>query len=41
MMKALKDLKIAVADTGYIGLSIDTLLSQHHKVYNRDIFMSD
>lgn len=41
MMKALKDLKIAVAGTGYVGLSIATLLSQHHKVYNRDIFMSD
>ena len=27
-----KDLKIAVAGTGYVGLSIATLLSQHHQV---------
>jgi UDPglucose 6-dehydrogenase len=32
-----KDLKIAVAGTGYVGLSIATLLSQHHKVYAVDI----
>ena len=32
MMKALKDLKIAVAGTGYVGLSIATLLSQHQGV---------
>ena len=25
-----KDYKIAVAGTGYVGLSIATLLSQHH-----------
>lgn len=31
------DLKIAVAGTGYVGLSIATLLSQHHKVYAVDI----
>lgn len=37
MMKELKDLKIAVAGTGYVGLSIATLLSQHHKVYAVDI----
>lgn len=37
MMKALEDLKIAVAGTGYVGLSIATLLSQHHKVYAVDI----
>lgn len=37
MMKALKDLKIAVAGTGYVGLSIANLLSQHHKVYAVDI----
>lgn len=36
-MKDLKDLKIAVAGTGYVGLSIATLLSQHHKVYAVDI----
>lgn len=28
---------IAVAGTGYVGLSIATLLSQHHKVYAVDI----
>ena len=28
----MKDLKIAVAGTGYVGLSIATLLSQHHQV---------
>lgn len=32
-----KDLKIAVAGTGYVGLSIATLLSQHHKVMAVDI----
>lgn len=32
-----KDLVIAVAGTGYVGLSIATLLSQHHKVYAVDI----
>ena len=26
------DIKIAVAGTGYVGLSIATLLSQHHYV---------
>ena len=31
-MREFKDLKIAVAGTGYVGLSIATLLSQHHKV---------
>ena len=33
----MKDLKIAVAGTGYVGLSIATLLSQHHKVTAVDI----
>ena len=33
-MREFKDLKIAVAGTGYVGLSIATLLSQHHKVWN-------
>ena len=32
-----KDYKIAVAGTGYVGLSIATLLSQHHKVIAVDI----
>ena len=32
-----KDLKIAVAGTGYVGLSIATLLSQHHAVTAVDI----
>lgn len=36
-MRELKDLKIAVAGTGYVGLSIATLLSQHHKVMAVDI----
>lgn len=31
-MREFKDLKIAVAGTGYVGLSIATLLSQHHHV---------
>ncbi len=32
-----KKFTIAVAGTGYVGLSIATLLSQHHKVYAVDI----
>ena len=32
-----KNLKIAVAGTGYVGLSIATLLSQHHKVTAVDV----
>ena len=33
----MKDVKIAVAGTGYVGLSIATLLSQHHDVTAVDI----
>ena len=32
-----KDYTIAVAGTGYVGLSIATLLSQYHKVMAVDI----
>ncbi len=35
-----KKYTIAVAGTGYVGLSIATLLSQHHKVYDVDIVPS-
>ncbi len=37
MMREFENLKIAVAGTGYVGLSIATLLSQHHKVTAVDI----
>lgn len=33
----MKEITIAVAGTGYVGLSIATLLSQHHKVYAVDV----
>ena len=33
----MKDLKIAVAGTGYVGLSIATLLAQHHQVTAVDV----
>ena len=36
-MRAYKDLKIAVAGTGYVGLSMATLLSQHHDVVAVDV----
>ncbi len=31
-MRDFKDIKVAIAGTGYVGLSIATLLSQHHHV---------
>ena len=36
-MRDFKDLKIAVAGTGYVGLSIATLLAQHHHVTAVDV----
>jgi D-serine dehydratase len=35
-MRNFNQLKIAVAGTGYVGLSIATLLSQHHDIFQRD-----
>ena len=37
IMNDFKNIKIAVAGTGYVGLSIATLLSQHHHVTAVDI----
>ena len=37
VMNKFKDIKIAVAGTGYVGLSIATLLSQHHQVKAVDV----
>ena len=37
MMRDFSELKIAVAGTGYVGLSIATLLSQHHEVTAVDV----
>lgn len=37
MMNNFNDIKIAVAGTGYVGLSIATLLSQHHHVTVVDV----
>ena len=36
-MREFKNIQIAVAGTGYVGLSISTLLSQHHKVTAVDV----
>ena len=36
-MREFEELKIAVAGTGYVGLSIATLLSQHHSVVSVDV----
>ena len=36
-MNNFKDIKVAVAGTGYVGLSIATLLSQHHQVTAVDV----
>ena len=36
-MKEFKDIKVAVAGTGYVGLSIVTQLSQHHHVTAVDL----
>ena len=37
MMNDFKDIKVAVAGTGYVGLSIAMLLSQHHHVTAVDV----
>ena len=36
-MNDFKEIKVAVAGTGYVGLSIATLLSQHHHVTAVDV----
>ena len=36
-MNTFKNIKVAVAGTGYVGLSIATLLSQHHQVTAVDV----
>uniref|UniRef100_UPI003FEF20A4 NAD-binding protein n=1 Tax=Prevotella sp. TaxID=59823 RepID=UPI003FEF20A4 len=36
-MREFKNIKVAVAGTGYVGLSIATLLAQHHHVTAVDV----
>ena len=36
-MNTFKNIKVAVAGTGYVGLSIATLLAQHHQVTAVDV----
>jgi len=36
-MREFKNIKIAVAGTGYVGMSIATLLAQHHEVTSVDV----
>ena len=38
-MNTFKNIKVAVAGTGYVGLSIATLLSQHHHVTAVDVIL--
>ena len=38
-MNDFKDIRVAVAGTGYVGLSIATLLSQHHHVTAVDVIV--